>query len=113
MIVVLGLVYGIGSSRVVRGAVVGSSPGKAIQASGCRGDHGDGLRLGQRFISRNTIVGADNYDMIEAYPDDKYFPSYLDEAMHCFMFYSGPMWKERTCESLLLTIPALRSGRMT
>ena len=43
MIVVLGLVFGIGSSRVVRGAVVGSSPGMAIQASGCRGDHGDGL----------------------------------------------------------------------
>ena len=35
------------------------------------------MRLGQRFISRNTIVCADNYDMIEAYPDDKYLSSYL------------------------------------
>ena len=35
------------------------------------------IRLGQRFISRNTIVGAEDYDLIEAYPDDKYLSSYL------------------------------------
>lgn len=35
------------------------------------------MRLGQRFISRNTIVGAQDYEVVEAYPDDKYLPSYL------------------------------------
>ena len=34
------------------------------------------MRLGQRFISRNTILGA-RYEMVEANPDDKYLPSYL------------------------------------
>ncbi len=35
------------------------------------------MRLGQRFISRNTILAAEDYEVIEAYPDDKYLPSYL------------------------------------
>ena len=46
------------------------------------------MRLGQRFISRSTILGAEYYEIIEAYPDDKYLPSYLllgkrgDAAFH-------------------------------
>jgi hypothetical protein len=47
------------------------------------------MRLGQRFIARETIIqAADTYEIIEAYPEDKYFPSYLlvgregDDAFH-------------------------------
>jgi hypothetical protein len=35
------------------------------------------MRLGQRFIARETIIAAESYEIVEAYPDDKYFPSYL------------------------------------
>lgn len=36
------------------------------------------MRLGQRFIARDTIVGtSESYEIVEEYPDDKYFPSYL------------------------------------
>jgi len=36
------------------------------------------MRLGQRFIARETIIAAvENYEIVEEYPDDKYFPSYL------------------------------------
>jgi hypothetical protein len=36
------------------------------------------MRLGQRFIAREMIIeAANNYELIEEYPDDKYFPSYL------------------------------------
>ena len=47
------------------------------------------MRLGQRFIARETIIRAtESYEIVEAYPEDKYFPSYLllgkhgDEAFH-------------------------------
>lgn len=47
------------------------------------------MRLGQRFITRETIIAAaESYEIVEAYPDDKYFPSYLllgrlnEEAFH-------------------------------
>ncbi|MGE0682685.1 MAG: DUF4258 domain-containing protein [Candidatus Binatia bacterium] len=47
------------------------------------------MRLGQRFIARETIVAAaESYEIVEAYPEDKYFPSYLlwgrlnEEAFH-------------------------------
>ena len=47
------------------------------------------MRLGQRFIPRETIIRvADTYEIVEAYPEDKYFPSYLllgregDDAFH-------------------------------
>lgn len=34
--------------------------------------------LGQRFIARETIIAAaESYEIVEAYPDDKYFSSYL------------------------------------
>jgi hypothetical protein len=36
------------------------------------------MRLGQRFIARETIIqAAENYEIVEEYPADKYFPSYL------------------------------------
>ncbi len=36
------------------------------------------MRLGQRFILRETIINAaESYEIVEAYPEDKYFPSYL------------------------------------
>lgn len=47
------------------------------------------MRLQGRFIARGMIVSAaDSYEIVEAYPDDKYFPSYLllwrqsDEIFH-------------------------------
>ncbi len=47
------------------------------------------LRLGERFIARETIMeAAESYEIIETYPDDKYLPSYLvlgrcgEEAFH-------------------------------
>ena len=47
------------------------------------------LRLGQRFIARETIIeAAESYEIIETYPADKYLPSYLvlgrcgEEAFH-------------------------------
>ena len=36
------------------------------------------MRLAGRYITRDEIVEAiDSYEIIEAYPDDKYLPSYL------------------------------------
>ncbi|MEW6667011.1 MAG: DUF4258 domain-containing protein [Thermodesulfobacteriota bacterium] len=36
------------------------------------------MRLEGRYIPRRFIVGStDNYEIIESYPEDKYFPSYL------------------------------------
>ena len=47
------------------------------------------MRLGKRFIARETIIAAaESYEIVEAYPEDKYFPSYLllgrlnEEAFH-------------------------------
>jgi|SRR3989338_1869798 len=39
------------------------------------------MRLGQRALSRDIILGAvDFYEAIEEYPKDKYLPSYLIRA---------------------------------
>ena len=36
------------------------------------------MRLGERFIARETIIQvADSYEIVEEYPEDKYLPSYL------------------------------------
>ena len=36
------------------------------------------MRLGHRFIARDTIVDASaSYEIVEEYPEDKYLPSYL------------------------------------
>ena len=36
------------------------------------------LRLEGRFVARETILAAvESYEIVEAYPDDKYLPSYL------------------------------------
>jgi hypothetical protein len=34
------------------------------------------MRLGQRFIARETIIqAAENYEIVEEYPDDKQEPT--------------------------------------
>ena len=36
------------------------------------------MRLAGRFIPRESILGVvETLELVEAYPDDKYFPSYL------------------------------------
>ena len=41
------------------------------------------MRLGGRYIPRQTILNAvDTYEIIEAYPQDKYLPSYLVLAQY-------------------------------
>jgi hypothetical protein len=41
------------------------------------------MRLAGRFIVRETILAAvGTYELVEAYPDDKYLPSYLVLARH-------------------------------
>ncbi|MBI4608966.1 MAG: DUF4258 domain-containing protein [Candidatus Rokubacteria bacterium] len=41
------------------------------------------MRLAGRFIPREAILAAvDTYQLVEAYPDDKYLPSYLLLARH-------------------------------
>ena len=39
------------------------------------------MRMGSRELSRRVILEAvDTFEVIEAYPDDKYLPSYLARA---------------------------------
>lgn len=41
------------------------------------------MRLAGRFIPRETILAAVvSYELVEAYPDDKYLPSYLILGRH-------------------------------
>lgn len=41
------------------------------------------MRLAGRFIPREVIMAAaEGYELVEAYPDDKYLPSYLVLARH-------------------------------
>ena len=41
------------------------------------------MRLAGRFIRREAILAAvDTYQLVEAYPDDRYLPSYLLLARH-------------------------------
>ena len=41
------------------------------------------MRLAGRFIPREVILAAvATYELVEAYPDDKYLPSYLILARH-------------------------------
>lgn len=41
------------------------------------------MRMKGRFIPRKMILDSvDTYDIIEAYPEDKYMPSYLVHAKH-------------------------------
>ena len=53
------------------------------------GGHVRNLRLQDRFVRREFILDAvDSYELVEAYPEDKYLPSYLvlarrpDDAIH-------------------------------
>jgi len=54
------------------------------------------MRLKGRFIPRGAVLeAADSYEIIEAYPEDKYLPSYLvlgrsaDQAFHV-LFAADP-----------------------
>ncbi|MGH8591131.1 MAG: DUF4258 domain-containing protein, partial [Gammaproteobacteria bacterium] len=41
------------------------------------------IRLAQRYIARQAILDAvDGHELVEAYPQDKYLPSYLVLAKH-------------------------------
>jgi hypothetical protein len=41
------------------------------------------MRLKERFISREAVLfSIDTYEIIESYPDDKYFPSFLIWAQY-------------------------------
>lgn len=41
------------------------------------------MRMKARFIPRKIILDSvDNYEIIEEYPEDKYFPSYLIRSEH-------------------------------
>jgi hypothetical protein len=41
------------------------------------------MRLFRRFIARETILASvATYELVEAYPEDKYLPSYLILARH-------------------------------
>ncbi len=41
------------------------------------------MRLAGRFIPRELIlIAVASYELVEAYPDDKYLPSYLILARH-------------------------------
>jgi hypothetical protein len=43
------------------------------------------MRLERRHITRDEIInGIDSFEIIEAYPDDKYLPSYLVLAAEAF-----------------------------
>lgn len=45
--------------------------------------HHVNVRLAARFIPRELILAAvAGYDLVEAYSDDKYLPSYLTLARH-------------------------------
>jgi len=42
------------------------------------------MRLKDRFLDRGMILESiDAYEIIEAYSEDKYLPSYLVYALHC------------------------------
>jgi len=46
------------------------------------------MRLADRFIPRETIVTAvDTYELVEAYPEDKYLASYLVLVFHDFEYF--------------------------
>ena len=61
------------------------------------------MRLAGRHLTREELVGAAaSYEIIEAYPEDKYLPSYLVRATAAdrpFHVCSAPTWKATTCES--------------
>ena len=69
------------------------------------------MRLGQRFIARETIIqAADTYEIVEAYPEDKYFPRYLllgregDDVFHVLFATDG----ESECENRHGILPQRR-----
>lgn len=72
------------------------------------------MRMKGRFISRQIILNSfENYEIIEEYPKDKYFPSYLiyshyqDEIFHVLFAVDIKI----ILGSLLLTFQIQRSGK--
>ena len=59
------------------------------------------MRMTGRSISREMIIdGIEYYEIIEAYPEDKYLPSYLVHARHRSSVYcSLSTRKTTTCGS--------------
>ena len=58
------------------------------------------MRMKTRSIPRQFILGSvDNYEVIEEYPEDKYFPSYLvytkhrDTVLH--IQFATVYWREK------------------
>jgi uncharacterized protein DUF4258 len=71
-----------GENVVTRERLVPSDPIRFIQDCIRRGrvlwTYHVNMRLVGRFIPRETILGTvENLELVEAYPDDKYLPSYL------------------------------------
>ena len=58
------------------------------------------MRLRGRYIRRETVLDAvESYEIIEAYPEDKYLPSYLVLARlagEVFHVYLPQTWKGTT-----------------
>ena len=61
------------------------------------------MRLAGRHLTREEVLGAAaSYEIIEAYPEDKYLPSYSSgrrRPMVRSTCCSALTWKETTCES--------------
>ena len=75
------------------------------------------MRLAGRFIPRESILGVvETLELVEAYPDDKYFPSYLvlggADADRCTC-WSQWTWTAIMSGSSRLTARTLPSGRTT
>jgi hypothetical protein len=72
------------------------------------------MRLAGRYISRDEILGAaETYSVVEAYPDDKYLPSYLLLARPAgdpFHALFPPMLRATISESLLPIARTSTSG---
>lgn len=73
------------------------------------------MRMKGRFISRQAILNSfEEYEIIEEYPKDKYFPSYLVYSYYqarYFMYYLLLTLKRIMFVSLLLTILIRRNGK--
>ncbi|MBK9260426.1 MAG: DUF4258 domain-containing protein [Polyangiaceae bacterium] len=56
---------------------------RCVRAGNIFWTHHVNMRFGVRRVTREMIhASADSYEIIEAYPDDKYLPSYLVRGEH-------------------------------
>jgi hypothetical protein len=88
--------------------------GECLQARRILWTYHVNMRLGQRPITRHMIIGAvASYEIVEVYPDDKYFPSYLllgRTGKTRSMCYLEQMSLAGMCESSPRIIRVLRNG---